>query len=450
MKNQIVVVVACVVAAHAFAQFGQPRHIQKFKVNAKACDAFVEKLEGMMGVAIGSPLSDEDAKKYDRYKEKNGTYYVSGLKKLDFALSRYCFIEREKFNNSYITGYWIKADDHKCLENDLMSRICNMAGQTYDSDAGSDGFTVHDGERGRSINVSIERGSGSYYLVLVQCDDVGKFLANEDLSEEQGFNEAAAEKEESMKKAAASAKAKHDADESAAAELDAVKTKQFNTAVADSLAKKQTNIESVGIDFPVKSLCGFRLGSTVEESLKLVKDGRCDQPDWARVEGASLVYKGVLKKPFRKFTDVELRFCGRAGLQEIRLRGKVSRENYSKEDIQAELSNVISMLERKFSVKMRVIRDVSGIDAAEWGHEQELPAGVRKQFLDDKIDPNEDWISPRVKKCRIERIFLNNLRDSEEFSLILGSAFIMHYADLLKWRVNHKTMDGEGEGFDDL
>lgn len=451
MKKIICVALLAVIACSVFAQFGQPKKIQSVEVESKKLDAFVEELEGLMGVAIGSALSLDDAKKYDRYKEKNGTYYVSGLKKLEFALSRYCYIEREKFSKSYVAGYWIKADNHKCLEVDLMEKLCGMTGNAYDSEVGYDGFVVKDKNKERKIDVNIERGSGCYYLVTIKCDDVGKFLSDDDVAEEGDIKVAIAEKENAEKKAKADADAKKVADEKDAVELDSSKTKLFNAAIVDSLSNRRTCIESVGVDFPVKSLCGFKLGATIEESLKLVKDGKCDLPDWARVEGAALVYKGKLVKPFRKFTDVALKFCGRAGLQEIRLRGKVSSENYSKEDIQTELSNIIMMMEKKFEIKMKVLRDVHGIDSAEWVHKQKLPVGMRKQFLNDKVDPDEYWISPRrEEECSIERIFLNDIRDEGEMSLTLGSSFLMNYSKLLKWRVNHKAMSKSDEGFDDL
>ena len=454
-------VLAVIMPALALAQSEQPKRVQKFDVETKVCESFIEKLEENLGVAIGHRLTEKDMEEYNRFyrglenTDRDGSFHVIGLKKrMPFFLMHTCYVAHGTSDVLQVSGYRVKADKRLCTEAGFLEKLCEWGGLAYDGDAGVDGFSVHDKTVGRSISVVVERTPGTSYVVTVRCDDVRKFVLQKEVDAEIVRKKVLKEREEAERvyrkeceeaerKAEEAELAERVAAERAVAKLDAAKTKMFKDAILYSLANGRTDIENIGVDFPVKSLCGFRLGASVKEFKNLV--GGC------KLESGNngLTYKGKLAKPFRLFTNVSLSISKWAGLWNVRFSSEeINGENYTYEDMEKEVAIVVAMLEKKFGIKLNHNpKDTH----ATWYEYQEITPGMRRVW-DDNVNPDDPYASLSSMAVKgntlIESVYVTF--SDRKLELQFGSAFIAGYGDLLRWRVNHKKIASDNEGFDVL
>ena len=222
-----------------------------------------------------------------------------------------------------------------------------------------------------------------------------------------------------------------------------ISNEQYKKVIECAKAGKGCNPEKLGINFPVKGICGFVFGQAEAEALKLV---RITQQTKQYV--ACDYWDCELIKPFRKFDRVSLHFKPKTGLASFELKAKVNRLEYTDADIQKELETVIGMLEKKLSIKFEISKDVSGVSQATWKIKQRLP----KQLEDDiKLCNTIDWGDSRNGET-IEWLHVTNHAQDELGEIEIGftSIFHMQINPLLEWLCNRKTFDNADDGFDAL
>lgn len=165
------------------AGFGSPKAIQQCEIDSSAYDAFEEKLVAFFGVYVGGPLTEDEELSLNRNKGRDGTYYISRMKRMDGCLSRYCYVEKKQ--HYYVSGYWLQLDGGKITSDDMMDRVCKMAGDiSYDAQKGRDGVEISEKDGERIVVINTVADNGRYYLFKLKCEDVSAFLDEDSQKEE--------------------------------------------------------------------------------------------------------------------------------------------------------------------------------------------------------------------------------------------------------------------------
>lgn len=114
----------------------------------------------------------------------------------------------------------------------------------------------------------------------------------------------------------------------------------------------------IDVKVPVKSLCGFVLGSTPSQSWKLFKEN-VGRP-FTHVRDMSFQYKmkGTLLKPFRMFTRGNVEYTFVKGVPERMYKIELESEevdfnNVTKESCIKELNEVKKLIEQKFDIELK-------------------------------------------------------------------------------------------------
>jgi len=146
---------------------------------------------------------------------------------------------------------------------------------------------------------------------------------------------------------------RHITDESV---LKAIEERQMASRRVAEAALIASEGDDAKVSAPVKSLCGFELGTVPYKGWKLLKGHDNAIYSENRTGGFHRTISGELAKPFRMFTDVKLEYTDYEGVPEhlyiISLSAHIDFSKVDKDSCVKELSSVCDMIEKKFGIKM--------------------------------------------------------------------------------------------------
>ena len=140
--------------------------------------------------------------------------------------------------------------------------------------------------------------------------------------------------------------------------------KKSTAIAANKVAIENEKTAAIDVDVPIKSICGFVLGSTPAQNWELFKKNESKQYSYKRgdlkglMRGALLdPFDGTLVKPFRHFTNAEIDFTFVEGIQEHLYKVNLYSDEINIGEIQPssieeELTSVKKMLEERFGISL--------------------------------------------------------------------------------------------------
>ena len=166
-----------------------------------------------------------------------------------------------------------------------------------------------------------------------------------------------------------------------------------STAIAaNKEAIENEKTAAIEVDVPIKSICGFVLGSTPAQNWELFKKNESKQYSYKRgdlkglMRGALLdPFDGTLVKPFRHFTNAEIDFTFVEGIQEHLYKVNLYSDEINigeihPSSIEEELTSVKKMLEERFGISLAEYNKRNGF-SWKWQCEDKNGRGVESLAL---------------------------------------------------------------------
>ena len=131
--------------------------------------------------------------------------------------------------------------------------------------------------------------------------------------------------------------------------------KESATVAANNEAIAAESANAIEVDVPIKSLCGFVLGSTPAQNWNMFKENEGKRYTHERSQVSHFEFDGTLARPFRLFTNAEIHFTFVEDVPEHLYRvnlysDSVDFSRLKREDFAREFETVKTMLEQKFGI----------------------------------------------------------------------------------------------------